>query len=151
MSASSDWRQVLAAFLRQQNIRQQADRSSITQWQRVADHCLDAVAMPALEALKQELEGHGWRVTITRGYRRAVMSVEYDDGEEIRYTVRVHVTTHGARAYPELGLRDWTGERQYTADSRFRSGAQDYNAADITSDEIINHFVTEYTGHFRNR
>jgi hypothetical protein len=79
------------------------------------------------------------------------MSVGYDDEEEIRYTVRVHVTVHGARAYPEIGLRDWTGERQYTVDRRFRSGAQDYSAADITSGEIIDHFVSEYTGHLRDR
>jgi hypothetical protein len=79
------------------------------------------------------------------------MSVEYDDEEEIRYTVRIHVTAHGARAYPEVGLRDWTGERQYTVDRRFRGGAQDYSAADITHDEIVNHLVTEYTGYPRDR
>ena len=151
MRASSDWRQVLDAFLRQQDIRQQADRDSMHQWQRVADHCLDAVAMPALEALKQELERHGRKVTVARGHQRAAMSVEYDDEEEIRYTVRVRVTAHGARAYPEVALRDWTGDRQYTVDRRFRSGAQDYSATDITSDEIINHFVTEYTGYLRDR
>ena len=151
MSSSSGWRQVLDAFLRQQEIKQRADRESMHHWQRVADHCLDTEAMPALEALKAELERHGRRVTITRGYQRAAMSVEYDDEEDIRYTVRVHVTAHGARAYPELGLRDGIGERQYTVARRFRSGAQDYSAADITSDEITNHFVSEYTGHLGER
>jgi hypothetical protein len=151
MNSSSIWREVLDAFLRQQDIRQQTDRDSVHRWRRVADHYLDTVAMPALEVLKQELERHGRIVTITRGRYRAGISVEYDEEEEIRYTVRAHVTVHGARAYAEIGLRDWTGERQYTVDRKFRSGAQDYSAADITSDEIINHFVTEYTGHLRDR
>ena len=143
------WRQDLDAFFRQRELRQQREQESINKWQRVADEFLDSVAMPALEELKPELEKHGRKVEVARAYQRAVMTVEYQNEEELAYMVRVRVTAHGARAYPEMRLRIWTGDRQYTAQGSFRSGAQDYGAADITKDEVINYFVAQYTGHFR--
>lgn len=99
-----------------------------------------AVVVPAFEAIDAELQKHGRDAVILSASEGASIRVTFQDKNEINYMIKVK------DLYPSVVLRltDEKDGRRYVAEEYLRSGNQDYTVSDISTDEIIHHFLSKY-------
>lgn len=110
-----------------------------------------SVVMPALEAVKQELESYGRTVSLSREPVAARLVVQHKGVQQLDYAVKVRRIPEGVFAYPEIQIRGSADSPPHGAWGHFRGGDPCYTIADISQDEIIQHVLEEYKAHLSYR
>ena len=141
----SNWRQQLDAAFQQAEAHKQQQQTTAAQEQSEAEEFFRTVALPAFEELKPELEKHGREVSVGAGRDSASIRVTYQGRLELQYVLKAH----GRRPFPETRRIDHSTGQQYKAEGYLRSD-NNYTFADITADEIIRHFLADYTDHLKH-
>lgn len=133
----AEWQNDLGSFFRQkEQTHAEQERSEVERW--IAD-----VAMPAYAELKAELEKYGREVVIRETASAATITVQHNGLDEFRYSLQGRTFPEGILPFAELLSRERKGIRMIRTESMVRA-ASDYTISDITSDEVIAHFLSHY-------
>ena len=110
---------------------------------------LNEVATPALNAVADELRGHGLEVDVREGDDRATLVVSH--GQEIDFSYGVRVRGY---ARPSITMRQLDhSKRQAERDQYFRAdvflseGGQDYDLMGYTREQVISDVLDQYEKH----
>lgn len=104
---------------------------------------LDAMAMPALAEVAEELNGkHGRDAQVRRAPASVTLSVRAGDVEEIIFRVMKHFVQSGILPRAEVRLN--RGQHFVKYESMFKEGPQTYPVTEITKEEIIGCFIKYY-------
>ena len=103
------------------------------------------VAVPAFEQLTVQLKKHGRTATIRRTDSAASIMVARGSDEEMTYRLQGRAFPNGILPYAQIRCRQRKGLRLITVESMVRKGAPTYAITDITSEEVIQSFLEEYT------
>ncbi len=132
-----DWQDDLGAFLRQKKqTRAEQERSEIARF-------IEDVVMPAYTELKTELEKHGRAVSIRETASAAALIVQNEGSDEFHYSLQGRTFPEGVLPFAVLVSRERKGIRMIRTESMIRPGSN-YAMADISSQEVIGHFLTHY-------
>jgi hypothetical protein len=140
----SDWKSELERFFQEKSQHEVTNAVQLVETTAEVLAFYSNVVIPAFEELKTELEKHQRKVLVTRGDMAASIEVEHNGQFELKYSVRVRIGPRQAFPYPATQFRDKSDGKIYRAEGELRSGLQDYSIAEITKDEIIKHFLTNY-------
>lgn len=135
----NEWRNNLNNFF-----DKSSEKSSLPKRTEIEVFIAD-VAMPAFGEIAAELQAHGRTVTVRESGSSASILVQKNGDEEISYSIQGRMFPTGILPYTEVRYRERGGRRLITVESVIRSGSQKYQIVDITKDEIIKHFIKEYT------
>jgi choline/glycine/proline betaine transport protein len=133
----ADWQNDLGAFF------EEKEQTHAEQERSEVERFLTDVAMPAYEQLRAELEKYGRDVSIRETANAAALIVQHEGADEFHYSLQGRTFPEGVLPFAVLVSRERKGIRMIRTESMLRSGS-DYALADITSDEVIAHFLTHY-------
>ncbi|MDP6491335.1 MAG: hypothetical protein QGH42_06390 [Kiritimatiellia bacterium] len=133
----ADWQNDLGSFF------EQKEQTHAEQERSETERFLEDVAMPAYAQLKVELEKYGREVAIRETASAAAIAVQHGGMDEFRYSLQGRTFPEGILPFAEILSRERKGIRMIRTESMVRSGS-DYTILDITSDEVIAHFLTHY-------
>lgn len=135
----SDWRDELSEFFEKSHAAdEQEDASELARF-------MSGTALPAFEEITRELERHGRVATTRSSGTSATLLVQFGGEEEMSYRIQGRMFPNGVLPFAELRFRERKGLKYIRAESMFRSGPPDYTLADVTSQEIIRNFISNYT------
>lgn len=106
---------------------------------------LQNTVVPAYHQIDFELRKHGRDVKTRVSEASASISVLMNGTEELVYRVQGRVFPHGVLPYAEIRFRERNGLRLITVEQMIRSGKSDYRLEDVSVQDVINHFLQEYT------
>ncbi len=133
----ADWQEELGTFFKQkEQTHAEKERSEVERF-------LEDVAMPAYAELKGELEKYGRQVTIRETASAATLTVQHGGTDEFRYSLQGRTFPEGILPFAELLSRERKGIRMIRTESMVRSGGN-YTISDVTTDEVIAHFLAHY-------
>ncbi|MFC1498414.1 hypothetical protein ACFLS1_08105 [Verrucomicrobiota bacterium] len=136
----TDWQSDLGKFF------EKTDETKQQEEKLEMDGFVSNVVMPAFNAIEMELAQYGRYVNIRDTGTSAAITVFHKDGEEeLMYRVQGRTFPNGVLPYAEIRFRERKGHRLLTVEAMFRTGNQGYLLADITKDEVIQHFISHYT------
>lgn len=134
----ADWRNDLSGIM--------GGRARVTRAEQenaVFESFLDAVAMPALSEVAEELTSrHGRDAQVRRAPASATLSVRAGEVEEITFRVMKHFVQSGILPRAEVRLN--RGTRFVKYESMFRDDPQNYPISDVTTEDIIGCFIKYY-------
>jgi hypothetical protein len=135
----TDWQDSLNSFFADtdKKRRQEEEGSDLSRF-------VAGVVVPAFQELALELEKHGRNATIRNYVTSASLTVQYNGEEEIMYRVHGRMFPDKVLPYAEIRCRERKGLRFIRVESMFRSASARYKLSDITKDEIIRNFLTNY-------
>lgn len=99
------------------------------------------IVKPAIEELKTKLEERGKIVSVSFGRDSASIVVDPDEYHRFDYRILVRAGT------PYTEQRYKTEGRTHKADVNFKNSTSGYGVADLSKDEIIEHFNKSYGQH----
>lgn len=140
---SSEWKDNLREALQGGGRRQAAAEMTLAEF-------FDNVVMPAYDQIGAELRKHGREVKIRASEASAALTVTHAGDEELSYRVQGRVFPHGVRPFAEIRFKERNGLRRLTVEQMIRSGVPDYTLGDIAVQDIINHFLEQYTSKVRS-
>lgn len=103
------------------------------------------VVLPAFAELDQELRKHGRDVTLRHTEASAALIVQHNGDEELAYRIQGRMFPHGVLPFAQVRFRERKGLKYITVENMVRPGAATYKIGDISRDEIIRHFLDNYT------
>lgn len=104
---------------------------------------LDAVALPSLSEVAEELSGkHGRDAQVRRAPASVTLCVRAGEVEEITFRVMKQFVQNGI--LPRAEVRINRGTRFVKYDSMFKEDPQNYPITEVTADEIIGCFIRYY-------
>ena len=136
----TDWRTNLNSFLGETDNTQQQDEKP------EFDQFISNIVVPAFNEIQLEMEKHGRMVTIRISPSTASVLVRNHAGEEeITYRIQGRTFPNGVLPFAEIRCRQRNGLKLVTVESMFRSGTPEYSLDDVTSEEVIENFISNYT------
>ena len=109
----------------------------------VFESFLDAVAMPALTEVAEELTNkHGRDAQVRRAPASVTLSVRAGEVEEITFRIMKHFAQNGILPRAEVRLN--RGTRFVRYESMLRDDPQNYPISDVSTNEIIGCFIKYY-------
>jgi len=138
----SDWKDNLGSFFEDRakagKLREQSD----------VERFISNVAVPALESLRDELTKHGRTVSMRTSPTATQLVVQHEGSDEFGYYVQSKMFPGGMVPYTEVVAKQRKGIRLIRTESMYRSDTS-YTINDITKEEVIEHFLKEYTSRVR--
>ncbi len=135
----ADWKNKLSAFFQEaEKAKQEKSGADVARF-------INEVAIPAFEEIKREMERHGRAVAIRNQVSSASLTVCHSGEEELTYRIQCRVFPSRIVPYVDLRFRQRRGLRLLRAEAMLREGPAEYTINDISSQEIIDHFVDTYT------
>lgn len=133
-----DWRSELNGMMGQRACVTRAEQENAD-----FERFLDKVAVPALTEVAEELtKKHQRDAQVRRAPASATLQVRFDELEEISFSIMKHFVQTGILPRAEVRLNK--GVRFVKYASMFKPDPQNYNAMDVTGDEIIHCFLKYY-------
>ena len=132
----SDWRQELGSSLERQARAARAEQENAQ-----FEEFLDKVALPALQDVAMELNGHGGcEVRVRRAPGAAALTVITGGSEDIAFRVLKHYGPNGI--LPSAEARVNRGAGFYAKyEGMMRDGRQDYTIEQVTKEDVIGAFI----------
>ncbi|MDI6774995.1 MAG: hypothetical protein QME60_06330 [Verrucomicrobiota bacterium] len=135
----ADWKGKLGVFFHEvEKVKQEKSGADVARF-------VVEVAIPAFEEIKTEMEKHGRTVTIRNQVGSATLSVHHNTEEELTYRIQCRIFPAHIVPYVDLRFRQRKGLRLIRVEATIREGRSEYRLADITKEEIVEHFVENYT------
>lgn len=144
-SGGQAWRGMLANVVREH--RKHARVASRTR-QDVCEF-LDQVVGPALRSVSEELEKHERTVDLQTNPDAVSLTVFYRGTEEFYYSVRARTYKRAVFAFPEWTRREADDPAYHHAEVYLRSGSLRYDVMGYDQNQIIQHFMREYSDRLR--
>lgn len=138
----SDWKQDLRQSIAQHEVEIQNLEQKTNQQNTNIKEFFQTKVLPAFEDLKTVLEEQKREVTINYGLDEVTIKVLFNGKEEMNYGVQAKL--YGTRVVVHPVERFSEGGKRFRGEGYFRSGAQDYSIDDLSKEEIIQHFSSEY-------
>jgi hypothetical protein len=139
-----DWQSSLDAFMSEESDAMNTDQRS------EIEIFMQDTAMNAFHELEAKLCQHGRTITIRNSGTSAVINVQYNGEEEMVYRLQIRRLPDRELPFAEIRHKERKGLRYVTVERMLRSGDQKYTIADITSEEIIEHFIVHYIKHSKS-
>ncbi|MBQ9431007.1 MAG: hypothetical protein IJU44_05590 [Kiritimatiellae bacterium] len=134
----NDWRSTLNSM-----IKSRVGVTRAEQENAAFEQFLDAVALPALNELAEELiTNHQRNAQVRRAPASVTLQVRDGEEEEITFRVMKHFAPNGI--LPRAEVRMIKGNRYVKYSSMFKPDPQNYNAMEVTQEEIIYCFLKYY-------
>ena len=134
----ADWRNELSGILGGKARVTRAEQENA-----LFEEFLDAVALPALTEVAEELNGkHGRDALVRRAPASVTLSVRSAEAEEISFRVMKHFVQNGILPRAEVRLN--RGQRFVKYESMFKDDPQTYPITAVTKTEIIGCFIKYY-------
>lgn len=133
----TDWKNELGDFL------QKKEQGPEIPKEDEVEVFLTSVVRPAFDQLQVELEKHGRRANTRISASSAQLTVQYNGADEFVYRLQGRLFPESIVPYAEIVCRERKGVRLVKHESMLRSG-QNYSISEITVDEVIRHFLTNY-------
>ena len=134
----ADWRNELSGILGGKARVTRAEQENA-----LFEDFLDAVALPALTEVAEELNGkHGRDALVRRAPASVTLSVRSAEVEEISFRVMKHFVQNGILPRAEVRLN--RGQRFVKYESMFKDDPQTYPITAVTKTEIIGCFIKYY-------
>jgi hypothetical protein len=140
-----DWQKILASFIEKQKEERVGKEEKRGQERLRVEKFYATIVNPAFEELKSEFKKYGREVDVYTERRDFASIVVYFEGdEELDYSLEVMLSPGLAFPRPVIHYTEWASSRRLRVECLLRTGIQDYDISDITTDEIIEHFLNEY-------
>ena len=135
----SKWKNSLSSFFEQSE--EQCDKDKKTDLEQF----ILTVATPALEEVASELQAHGRTCTVRASDSTVTITVTHNGTEEITYRIESRTFPTGVLPVAEVRYRQRGGRKLVSSESMFRNGQHDYKIPDMVKEEVIEHFIQNYT------
>ena len=138
----SDWKAEMEGFFHEKQKKVQIDEDKLKDTKSEVATFFSVVVIPAFEEIKTELEKYQRKSNVFGGVDSASIVISYKGYTEFTYSIKVYPST----SFPcsEIHFRKGSGVKTYRAEGILRAGSQDYTVAQITKEEIIRHFLSDY-------
>jgi hypothetical protein len=134
-----EWKNKLGGFFREvHKSKQDQDGTEVARF-------IAEVVVPAFEELKPEMEKHGRTATVRNAVSSAAISVHHNGEEELSYRLQCRIFPTRILPYVDIRFRERKGLRLIRTEVMLREGGVEYSLSDVTKEEIIEHFVDNYT------
>lgn len=148
----SNWRNDLKRVIEEEaQSPPEQSHETIERARRDISRFISHVAMPAFEALQDELKYYGRQCEIDRRDYQIALTVYHDDREEFSYVVRGRTFHRMFFAFPELGDPGREGQLGRAEVTLNRDSERGTDVNDITRETIIRDFIAEYARWLGNR
>jgi hypothetical protein len=140
----ADWRNNLDGFF----AKEEVDEGRVKKPE--FDVFITDVVLSAFEEIREEMERHDRLATIREAESSANIIVYKVGEEEISYRVHARTLPTGVLPVAEIRCRERKGLKLLTVESMIRNAKPNYALSDITTEDIIDNFVDNYTKRVRN-
>jgi hypothetical protein len=141
----SDWKSDMKGFFQEKQKKGQVDGDKLKETKSEVARFFSAAVIPAFEEIKTELEKYQREGNVVGGIDSASIVISYKGYTEFTYSIKVHPGTQFP--YSEIHFRNPSEAKTYRAEGILRTGSQDCTIAQITKEEIIKHFLSDYKNH----
>ena len=141
----SDWKSDMEGFFHEKQKKAQVDEDKLKDTKSEVGTFFSAVVIPAFEEIKTELKKYQRESTVFGGIDSASIVISYKGYTEFTYSIKVYPGT--VFPHSEMHFRNPSEVKAYRAEGILRTGLQDYTIAQITKEEIIKQFLSDYKKH----
>lgn len=141
----SDWKSDMEGFFHEKQKKSQVDEDKLKETKSDVVKFFSAVVIPAFEEIKAELEKYQRESNVFGGTDSASIVISYKGYTEFTYSIKVYPGT--VFPHSEMHFRNPSEVKTYRAEGILRTGLQDYTIAQITKEEIIKQFLSDYKKH----
>ena len=140
-----NWKSDMESFFHEKQSNVQVDEDKLKETQSGVATFFSAVVIPAFEEIKTELEKYQRESNVFGGIDSASIVISYKGYTEFTYSIKVYPGT--LFPFSEIHFRKRSEVKTYRAEGILRVGSQDYTVAQITKEEIIKQFLSDYKNH----
>ena len=135
----------MESFFHKKQKNAQVDETKLKETKSEVAKFFSAVVIPAFEEIKTELEKYQRESNVFGGIDSASIVISYKGYTEFTYSIKVYPGT----LFPcsEIHFRKGSGVKTYRAEGILRAGSHNYTVAQITKEEIIKQFLSDYKNH----
>ena len=141
----SDWKSDMEGFFHEKQKKAQVDEDKLKDTKSEVGTFFSAVVIPAFEEIKIELKKYQRESNVFGGIDSASIVISYKGYTEFTYSIKVYPGT----VFPcsEIHFRKPSEVKTYRAEGILRVGPPGYTVAQITKEEIIKQFMSDYKSH----
>ena len=139
-----DWKSDMEGFFQKQKTAQ-VDEDELKETKPEVATFFSTVVIPAFEEIKTELKKYQRESNVLGGIDSASIVISYKGYTEFTYSIKVYPGT--LFPFSEIHFRKRSEVKTYRAEGILRVGSQDYTVAQITKEEIIKQFLSDYKNH----
>ncbi len=141
----TNWKSDMESFFHKKQKNAQVDEAKLKETKSGVATFFSAVVIPAFEEIKTELEKYQRKSNVFGEIDSASIVISYKGYTEFTYSIKVYPGT--LFPYSEIHFRKPSEVKTYRAEGILMTGSQDYTIAQITKEEIIKQFLSDYKNH----
>ena len=139
----SDWKDDLKSFFEEKERHDKAFAEQIQNAERQSASFLSNTVVPAFEEIQVELEKFGREVKISDEGQAINIQIFNKGSLEFDYWIKVNI--NNLRPHPEIQLT--VDEKKVLLEGTLRVGVDSFTIEDISKEEIIVSFLSDYYAH----
>ncbi len=134
----ADWKDDLNDFFKNEEQKAKMSEEESKEATAMVETFISTIVKPAFEELKAQFEKNGKEVNVSVGQDSASIAIDPNKYEKFDY----RISARGSMPYTEQ--RSKMEGQTYKWNEYLRNSNMGYTAADITKEEVINHFISAY-------
>lgn len=139
----SDWKDDLELFFEEKERQNKAYTEQRQNAELQSASFLSNTVVPAFEEIRAELEKYGREVIISNKNQAVNIQIFYESSLEFDYWIKVDI--NNLRPHPEIQLT--IDEQKVSLEGTLRVGVESFTIEDISKEEIIGSFLSDYYAH----
>jgi hypothetical protein len=139
----SDWKDDLESFFEEKERQNKAYTEQRQNAELQSASFLSITVVPAFEEIQAELEKYGREVIISNKNQAVNIQIFYESSLEFDYWIKVDI--NNLRPHPEIQLT--IDEQKVSLEGTLRVGVESFTIEDISKEEIIGSFLSDYYAH----
>jgi len=139
----SDWKDDLELFFEEKERQNKAYTEQRQNAELQSASFLSNTVVPAFEEIQAELEKYGREVIISNKDQAVNIQIFYESSLEFDYWIKVDI--NNLRPHPEIQLT--IDEQKVSLEGTLRVGVESFTIEDISKQEIIGSFLSDYYAH----
>ena len=139
----SDWKDDLESFFEEKERQNKAYTEQRQNAELQSASFLSNTVIPAFEEIQAELEKYGREVIISNKDQAVNIQIFYESSLEFDYWIKVDI--NNLRPHPEIQLT--IDEQKVSLEGTLRVGVESFTIEDISKEEIIGSFLSDYYAH----
>jgi len=139
----SDWKDDLESFFEEKERQNKAYTEQRQNAELQSASFLSNTVVPAFEEIQAELEKYGREVIISNKDQAVNIQIFYESSLEFDYWIKVDI--NNLRPHPEIQLT--IDEQKVSLEGTLRVGVESFTIEDISKQEIIGSFLSDYYAH----
>ncbi len=139
----SDWKDDLESFFEEKERQNKANTEQRQNAELQSASFLSNTVVPAFEEIQAELEKYGREVIISNKDQAVNIQIFYESSLEFDYWIKVDI--NNLRPHPEIQLT--IDKQKVSLEGTLRVGVESFTIEDISKEEIIGSFLSDYYAH----